>query len=543
MGLTGPDDLAEQDEPLLDGIDSHCIHDHWNQRSKPMTSTRKINIFDTTLRDGEQVPGAKLNRKQKLEIAEQLATLGVDIIEAGFPCSSPEDLKAVQTVAEQVKGPVIAGLARAVEQDIDIAWEAVRGSERPRIHVFLGSSDIHLQKKLRRDRDDALNMAVDAVRYAKHYCTDVEYSTEDASRSDFDYLCRVIEATVKAGATVINVPDTVGYAIPDEFGELIRKLKEKVPALDNVVLSVHCHNDLGLAVANSLAAIRNGAEQVECTINGVGERAGNASLEEIVMAVRTRPALYHAHTDIVTREIFRTSRMVSRLMNIPVQPNKAIVGSNAFAHSSGIHQDGILKDRSTYEIIRPEDVGIRQHSLVLTARSGRAALRHYLTEVGYDLNEEQFERVHQRFLNVADRKKEITLEDITTIVEIELTKVRETFAFDSLQIMSGNTIQPLASVTLIRDGEKLLDAATGNGPVNAVFNCIERIVGKTGKLIDYDLKGVTTGKDALGEALVRVKINGSIFSGVGTSPDVIEASARAYVNAFNRYFAAADHED
>jgi 2-isopropylmalate synthase len=499
--------------------------------------SRKIHIFDTTLRDGEQVPGAKLNKPQKLEIAQQLAKLGVDVIEAGFPCSSPEDLAAVKAVAEQVKGPVIAGLARAVQQDIDIAWEAVQKAERPRIHVFLGASDIHLQKKLRRDRESALAMATDAVRYAKRYCEDVEYSTEDASRSDFEYLCQMVEAAIRAGATVINVPDTVGYAIPEEYGDMIRRLREQVTALDRVTLSVHCHNDLGLAVANSLAAIRNGASQVECTINGIGERAGNASLEEIVMAMRTRPGFYETHTDIVSAEIFRTSRMVSRLMNIPVQPNKAIVGSNAFAHSSGIHQDGILKDRQTYEIIRPEDVGIRQHSIVLTARSGRAALRHRLAELGYELNPESFERVYNRFVAVADRKKEIGSEDLRVIVEIELTKVPETYSLHSMQIMSGTTMTPLAAVTLKRDDEMLTDAATGNGPVDAAFNCIERIVREQGILRDYDLKAVTMGKDALGEAMVRVEIDGTIYSGIGTSPDIIEASARAYLNAFNRFFA------
>jgi len=536
MGLGGPVDLGDDVGPLWHGEPQKSTEKIPRNR-KDESMSRKIYVFDTTLRDGEQVPGAKLNRRQKLEIAEQLAKLGVDVIEAGFPCSSPDDLKAVQTVAEQVKGPVIAGLARAVPADIDIAWEAVKKAERPRIHVFLGSSDIHLQKKLRRDRETALQQAVDAVKYAKKYCEDVEYSTEDASRSDFDYLCRVIEACIKAGATVINVPDTVGYAIPEQYGELIRNLRERIPALDKVILSVHCHNDLGLAVANSLSAIRNGAQQVECTINGVGERAGNASLEEIVMALRTRESFYDAHTDIVTTEIYRTSRMVSRLMNIPVQPNKAIVGANAFAHSSGIHQDGILKDRSTYEIIRPEDVGVKAHSLVLTARSGRAALRHRLKELGYNLTDEQFERVHKRFLNVADRKKEISGQDLTSIVEIELTKVPETYTFHSLQIMSGNTMQPLASVTLLKEGQSLTDAATGNGPVNAVFNCIERITGVEGTLRDYDLKAVTMGKDALGEAMVRVEINGSVYSGIGTSPDVIEASARAYLNAFNRFFA------
>ena len=355
--------------------------------------------------------------------------------------------------------------------------------------------------------------------------------------TDFEYLCRVAEAVVNAGATVVNIPDTVGYALPDEFGDLIRRLKEHVPALDNVILSVHCHNDLGLAVSNSMAAIRNGANQVECTINGMGERAGNASLEEIVMILRTRQAFYHADTDIRTEEIYRTSRMVSRLMNISVQPNKAIVGGNAFAHSSGIHQDGVLKDRTTYEIMRPEDVGVYQSKIVLTARSGRAALKHRLTELGYELDAEQFERVHNRFLNVADRKKEINSEDLATIVEIELSKVPETFTFGSLQIMSGNKMVPLASVTLSKEGEKLTDAATGNGPVDSTFACIDRIVGQQGILREYDLKAVTMGKDALGEAMVRVEIEGSVYSGIGTSPDVIEATARAYLNAYNRFFA------
>jgi 2-isopropylmalate synthase len=499
-------------------------------------ATRKIKIFDTTLRDGEQVPGAKLNAKQKLEIALQLERLGVDVIEAGFPCSSPGDAQAVKNVAHQVKKSSIAGLARAVQQDIDICWESVRQAESPRIHVFLGSSDIHVQKKLRMDREKAMNLAVESVKYAKSFCSNVEYSTEDASRTDFEYLCRVIEAVIKAGATTINVPDTVGYAIPDEFGNLIFKLRESVPALDKVTLSVHCHNDLGLAVANSLAAIHNGAQQVECTINGIGERAGNASLEEIVMTLRTRP-VFQAHTEIDTKEIYRTSRMVSRLMNIPVQPNKAIVGSNAFAHSSGIHQDGILKDRSTYEIMKPEDVGIKEHSMVLTARSGRAAVRHKLKELGFDLEKETFERVFQRFINVADRKKEITAKDLSSIVEVEISKVPETYILLSMQIMSGDQTTPLSSVRLKKGDELLTDAAIGNGPVDATFRCIERLIGYQGKLLDYDLKAITTGKDALGEAMVRVEIEGRVYSGLGTSPDVIEASARAYLNAFNRFFA------
>jgi len=500
-------------------------------------TTRKIKIFDTTLRDGEQVPGAKLNAKQKLEIALQLERLGVDVIEAGFPCSSPGDAQAVKNVAQQVKKSAIAGLARAVQQDIDICWDSVRPAESPRIHVFLGSSDIHVQKKLRMDRDKAMNLAVDSVKYAKRFCSDVEYSTEDASRTDFEYLCRVIEAVIKVGATTINVPDTVGYATPDEFGDLIIRLRESVPALDKVTLSVHCHNDLGLAVANSVTAILNGAQQVECTVNGIGERAGNASLEEIVMTLRTRPTIFQAHTDINTQEIYRTSRMVSRLMNIPVQPNKAIVGSNAFAHSSGIHQDGILKDRRTYEIMKPEDVGIKEHTMVLTARSGRAAVRHKLKELGFDLEKEMFERIFQRFINVADRKKEITAKDLSSIVEVEISKVPETYIFLGMQIMSGNQTTPLSSVRLKKGKELITDAAIGNGPVDATYRCIERLVGHQGKLLDYDLKAITTGKDALGEAMVRVEIEGRVYSGLGTSPDIIEASARAYLNAFNRYFA------
>jgi 2-isopropylmalate synthase len=500
-------------------------------------ATRKIAIFDTTLRDGEQVPGAKLNVKQKLEIARQLEKLGVNVIEAGFPCSSPGDAQAVKTVAREIKKCIIAGLARAVQQDIDICWESVREAEQPRIHVFLGSSDIHVQKKLRLDREKALELAVESVRYAKRLCPDVEYSTEDASRTDFEYLCRVIEEVIKVGATTINIPDTVGYATPNEFGDLILQLRESIPALAEVTLSVHCHNDLGLGVANSLSAIRNGAQQVECTINGIGERAGNASLEEIVMSLRTRPTIFQAHTDINTSEIYRTSRMVSRLMNIPVQPNKAIVGANAFAHSAGIHQDGILKDRSTYEIMKPEDVGIKEHTMVLTARSGRAAVRHKLKELGFDVDKDMFERVFQRFINVADRKKEITAKDLSSIVEIEIAKVPETFTFLGMQIMSGDQTTPLSSVRLKKGDEVLTDAAIGNGPVDATYHCIERLVGHRGKLLDYDLKAITTGKDALGEAMVRVEIEGRIYSGVGTSPDVIEASARAYLNAFNRFFA------
>jgi len=502
--------------------------------------SRRILIFDTTLRDGEQVPGAKLNIEQKLIVAKQLERLGVDVIEAGFPASSPGDAKAVNLIAQKVKKPIIAGLARSLRKDIDILWESIKDAERPRIHVFLASSDIHIEKKLRVDREQALEMAVEAVKYAKKYCSEVEFSPEDATRADFDYLCRVVEETIRAGATVINIPDTVGYAIPEEFGELIRRLKERVPATDNIILSVHCHNDLGLATANSIAAVRNGANQVECTINGIGERAGNAALEEVVMILRTRSYYFDVETNIATSEIISTSRLVSRMMNLPVQPNKAIVGANAFAHSSGIHQDGILKDRRTYEIIRPEDVGAREHLLVLTARSGRKAVKQKLAELGYELADGLFERIYQRFLAVADRKKEITAEDLKSIVEVELTKVPEVFAFVKMvvttQAMSGNDL-PLAILTLRKNDDELTQASVGNGPVDAVFKCIDRITGLDINLLDYTVEAVTSGTEALGEARVKVEVQGEVVSGRATSPDVIEASARAYLNAINRYFA------
>jgi 2-isopropylmalate synthase len=377
-----------------------------------------IMIFDTTLRDGEQVPGAKLNAEQKLEIARQLVRLNVDVIEAGFPASSPGDLEAVKRIAREIKGPVITGLARTIQKDIDALWEAIRFAERPRIHMVLGTSDIHVDKKLRKNREQCLEMGVEAVKYAKKFTEDVEYSTEDASRSDPDYLCRVIEAVIKAGATVVNIPDTVGYAVPAQFGGLIRQIRERVPATDRVTLSVHCHNDLGLATINTLTAIENGATQVEVTVNGIGERAGNTSLEEVVMALYTRKDYFDAETRIRTQEIYATSQLVSRLMNIPVQPNKAIVGANAFAHSSGIHQDGILKDRKTYEIIPPEVVGAPAHKIILTARSGRHALRFRMRELGYVFTDEVFEKVHEKFLEVADLKKEVVDEDLRRIAQV-----------------------------------------------------------------------------------------------------------------------------
>jgi 2-isopropylmalate synthase len=379
--------------------------------------SKNITIFDTTLRDGEQVPGAKLGCKEKLVIAQQLIRLGVDVIEAGFPASSPGDREAVTQIAKNVKGAIITGLARAVKSDIDALWQAVRHAERPRIHIVLGASDIHVNQKLRINRDQCLEMGVEAVKYAKRFTQDVEYSTEDASRSDFAYLCRVIEAVIQAGATVVNIPDTVGYAIPEEFGALIRRIREKVPATDKISLSVHCHNDLGLATINTLAAVKNGVDQIEVTVNGIGERAGNAALEEVVAILSTREDYYRCSTNIQLQEITPTSRLVSRLMNIPVQPNKAIVGGNAFSHSSGIHQDGILKNRSNYEIIAPELVGASPHSFVLTARSGKHAVRHRLRELGFELPEQEFKELHKKFLRMADKQKQVSDEDLLQLVK------------------------------------------------------------------------------------------------------------------------------
>lgn len=531
--------MGLQSDLPLEGEDD-LIHNN-SSKKETRIMPRNIIIFDTTLRDGEQVPGAKLNAHQKLEIAHQLARLGVDVIEAGFPASSPGEKEAVALVAKEVRGCTINGLARTIIKDIDDVWDAVQYAEHPRIHVFLGSSDIHLQKKLRMDREKGLEMAVEAVRYARNLCPEIEYSTEDASRTEFEYLCRIIEAVIEAGAAVVNIPDTVGYATPQQFGDLIRRIRCTVPNIDKVILSVHCHNDLGLGTANTLAAIQNGAQQVEVTVNGIGERAGNTSLEEIVMALKTRKDVFDATTRIQTREIFKTSRMVSRLMNIPVQPNKAIVGSNAFAHSSGIHQDGILKDRATYEIMRPEDVGIKEHSIILTARSGRHAVRHRLQQMGYHLADPIFEKVFNRFIEVADRKKEISDEDLESIVDIEISKAPEVYRFVKLQVVCGSGVMPISAVTLQKNGETLSDSASGNGPVDATFNCIDRITGVKCTLLEFDLHAVTKGKDAIGEALVKVEHNGRIFTGRGASPDVIEASARAYLNAINRSFVNNTH--
>lgn len=503
-------------------------------------STR-IKIFDTTLRDGEQTPGVNLNIQEKLEIARQLAKLGVDIIEAGFAISSPGDFLAVKTVAENVKGVTVASLSRAVEKDIDRAWEAVQNAENPLIHTFIATSDIHMKYKLKMSEEEVLQRAAAMVRHAKAYCGNVEFSAEDASRTNPLFLYKVLEAVIKAGATVVNIPDTVGYASPEEFGLFIKGIRENVPNIDKADISVHCHNDLGLAVANSLAAMRNGATQLECTINGLGERAGNASLEEMIMGIETRKDYYGSIVhNIDTKQIYRTSKLVSSLTGVSVQPNKAIVGANAFAHESGIHQHGVLAEKSTYEIMTPESVGLDQNRMVLGKLSGRHAFEDRLKELGYNLSPEDITQAFEQFKNLADKKKTVLDRDIEALVEEKVSEVEEVYQLDSFQINSGNKVIATATVSLVRNGSPLTEAATGDGPVNAAFNAIERTVGFGLELQDYSLKGVTEGADALGEATVRVSKDGRIFVGRGVSTDIIEASVKAYLNAINRVMSEAE---
>ncbi|MHB0998922.1 MAG: 2-isopropylmalate synthase [Armatimonadota bacterium] len=495
---------------------------------------RKIHIFDTTLRDGEQSPGASLTGPEKLEIARQLARLNVDVIEAGFPASSPGDFEAVQQIARTIKGPVITALARAVKADIDAVWEAVKDAERPRIHMVLGSSDIHAKHKFKRSREELLKMGVDAVRYAKSLCQDVQYSTEDASRSDRRYLYQVIEAVIDAGATVVNIPDTVGWAIPAQWGRLISDIRRNVPNIDKAIISVHCHNDMGMAVANSLAAVKAGAQQVEGAINGIGERAGNASIEEVVMAIKARRKYFSASTNIVTQELIRTSQMVSRLTGLTVARNKAIVGANAFAHSSGIHQDGVLKNKDNYEIFSPEEVGADGTQIMLTARSGRHAVRHRLEALGYSITAEELEYIHVRFLKLADAKKQVFDDDLHALMADERGSSRESFHFEGLVVTSGTDVTPSATVRLRTPDGTVEESAEGDGPVDACFKAVDQIVGVPVKLVDYRLSAATAEKGALGEAQVTVQLDGKSASAHGASTDVVEASVRAYVNTINR---------
>lgn len=495
----------------------------------------QVFIFDTTLRDGEQSPGISLNVRQKLEIAEQLARLGVDAIEAGFPITSAGDFEAVKTIAEKVKGPTISALARAVDRDIDRAWEAVKNAERPRIHTFIMASEIQIKHQLKKTPEETLQMAVEAVKRAKDYVKDVEFSPMDATRADFNYLCRMVEAAIDAGATTINIPDTVGYSLPDEFGKLIRELKTKVKALDEVVLSVHCHNDLGLAVANSLEAVINGANQVECTINGLGERAGNAALEEVVMILDTRLRSLGKQTNIKTEEIVRTSKLVSSLTGYHVQFNKAIVGANAFAHSSGIHQDGILKERATFEIIDPKRIGLTKSKLILGKTSGRHAFKAQLEELGYSLTDEELEKAFARFKDLADKKTQITDSDLEAIVADEIYAPPETYRLALFKVASGTGLTPEATVRLTRNGEVFEERAIGDGPVDAAFKAIDRIIGLKTELSNFSIGAVTSEKEALGEASLQVEVGDQRVFGRGISTDIIEASIKAYLNALNKF--------
>jgi 2-isopropylmalate synthase len=500
-------------------------------------STDRVYIFDTTLRDGEQSPGASMNTDEKLEIARQLVRLGVDVIEAGFPVSSPGDFESVRRIGAEVGDTaIVCGLTRAVPNDIDVAVDALATAKRPRIHTGIGVSESHLRDKLRITEETALERAVSAVKYARNLVGEVEFYAEDAGRANPEFLYRMVEQVVAAGASVINIPDTTGYAYPEVFGSLIRGLMEHVTGIENVIVSVHCHNDLGMATANSLAGVAAGARQIECTVNGLGERAGNTSLEEVVMAIKMRPDVFGVDTGITTREITRTSRLVSSITGIVVQPNKAIVGANAFAHSSGIHQDGVLKERSTYEIIDPADVGAGGSSIVLTARSGRHALRHRLEELGHVLPDDEFERVHESFLLLADKKKEVFDEDLEALVgESERTQ-SEVYHLQQVHVSCGDPGIPTATVELVdREGNHLIDSSHGTGPVDAVYKAINRMIDVENDLTEFRVEAVTRGIDALGEVTIRVTSgDGRVFTGRGAHSDIIVASAKAYTNALNR---------
>ena len=504
-------------------------------------SQEKVIIFDTTLRDGEQSAGIGLTTQEKLEIAKQLERLGVDVVEAGFAAASPGDLEAVQKIASEVRTPIIASLARCYIDDVDKAWDGVKDAARPRIHVFISSSDIHIMSQLRKNPEEVLDTAVASVERAKTYCDDVEVSPMDATRTDPEYLYKMLEAVIDAGATTVNIADTVGYIIPSEFADRIEGIKQNVPNIDKAVLSVHCHNDLGLSVANSLAAVKVGVRQVEGCINGLGERAGNASLEEIIMAIETRNDLFDVSTNIDTTQIYRTSRLVSDITGFPVQPNKAIVGANAFRHASGIHQDGVLKDSSTYEIMDPKSIGWPSNSLVLGKLSGRAGLRARLEELGFQLNQEELNEVFEAFKDLADRKREVTDQDLETLLSNNrrTADVPTIYDLQHVQVSTGDHGVPTATVKIKdAEGKEITDAATGTGPVDAVYMAINRVIGVENKLTEFRVDSVTEGIDAIGDVTIRIELQGNTFVGRGSDTDIIVASAKAYMNALNRALSA-----
>ncbi len=501
---------------------------------KGVIMPERIYIFDTTLRDGEQSPGYTMNTQEKIRVAKQLEALGVDIIEAGFPIASEGDFEAVRQIASTIKNSEVAGLARANNEDIDRAWEAIKVAAKPRIHTFISTSDIHLKYQFRKTRDEILKIAVAAVKRAKSYTDNVEFSAMDATRSDWDYLCKVFAEVIDAGAVIINVPDTVGYAVPEEFGRLIKYITEHVPNISQAIISVHCHNDLGLAVANSIAAIQNGARQIECTINGIGERAGNAALEEIAMILKTRKDIFDATTNIITEKIYPTSRLITSITGVPVQPNKAIVGANAFAHESGIHQDGLLKSKLTYEIMTPESVGIPKSSLILGKHSGRHAFKDRIESLGYSLTEKELNSAFKRFKALADVKKNVYDEDIEMIIMDELYKVPEKYKLIYLHVSCGNFTVPTATVKLEIDGNIHQDVDVGDGPVDATYKVIKRLVKTNSKLLKFSVNSITKDMDAQGEVFVKLEEKGKIAIGKGADTDIIVASAKAYINALNR---------
>ncbi|MFA5056190.1 MAG: 2-isopropylmalate synthase [Dehalococcoidia bacterium] len=499
----------------------------------------KVIIFDTTLRDGEQAPGATLNLNEKLEIALQLEKLGVDVIEAGFPIASPDDFEAVRLISEKVKKSSVCALTHANAEAVDRAWEAVKGAKKPRIHVFLSTSDYHLNFQLKMSQEKALKLACDMVKRAKKYTNDVEFSPMDATRTQPSFLYKVVEATIAAGARTVNIPDTVGYTTPDEFGGLIKGIFKHVPNVGKAVISVHCHDDLGMAVANSLAAVKAGARQVECTVNGIGERAGNASMEEIVMAIKTRHDFFGTATNIDTTQIYRTSRLVSEITGFVVPPNKAVVGGNAFRHESGIHQDGVIKKAITYEIMDPQTVGWPSNKLVLGKHSGRHALKKKLEELGYTLSDEELARAFAAFKQLADKKKEVTNRDLESLLAEDKRTVSETYRLEQVQVSCGDRNIPTATVKLVApDGKVVADAALGTGPIDAIYKAINRLVGVPNKLIEFSVTSVTEGIDAMGEVTIRIESDGMVYLGRGADTDIIVASAKAYVNALNRLIAA-----
>lgn len=493
---------------------------------------RIIKIFDTTLRDGEQSPGASMNVEEKLQLARQLVRLGIDIIEAGFPIASQGDFEAVQRIANEVSGVTIAALARAKEEDIKRAFEAIKDASKKRIHTFHSTSDIHLKYQYRISREEALRRSVEMTKFARSLIQDVEFSPMDATRTDIGYLLEFIEAVIEAGASTVNIPDTVGYTTPEEFGNLIRKIKDRIN--DKAVISVHCHNDLGMAVANSLSAVLNGAGQIECTINGIGERAGNCSMEEVVMALKTRRDFYQADTNINTKEIIRTSRLVTRITGIPVQPNKAIVGANAFAHESGIHQDGLLKEKMTYEIIKPEDIGLQKTELILGKHSGRHAFKTRLLELGFELTPEEIEAAFKRFKHLADQKKDIYDDDIIALVSEGISKIPEIYTLIDLSVSSGLQIKPKAYIKLNVNNQIVEKTEHGDGPVDATYRAIAAITQTKSDLIKFEVKSITGGTDALGEVSVILKENGLTVRGHGSDTDIIVAAAKAYINGLNK---------